>query len=216
MHGIKIFYKLRVRLLLFEEWTAWSNLITSMKLYIRNMVSLRCKMAVKDVLEKLGLHSKTLELGEIEIVEAALSNDIRTQLKSELQKSDLILIEDKKAILIDKIVKVIVEMVHYADQLPKEKYSVYISERLNHDYNYLSNLFSEIKGQTIDHFIIAHKIEKVKELLTYDELSIKEISYRLNYSSVAHLSNQFKKITGVTPSYFKKQSIKVRNPIENL
>ena len=87
---------------------------------------------------------------------------------------------------------------------------------LNHDYNYLSNLFSEIKGQTIDHFIIAHKIEKVKELLTYDELSIKEISYRLNYSSVAHLSNQFKKITGVTPSYFKKQSIKVRNPIENL
>ena len=129
MHGIKIFYKLRVRLLLFEEWTAWSNLITSMKLYIRNMVSLRCKMAVKDVLEKLGLHSKTLELGEIEIVEAALSNDIRTQLKSELQKSDLILIEDKKAILIDKIVKVIVEMVHYADQLPKEKYSVYISER---------------------------------------------------------------------------------------
>ena len=106
-------------------------------------------------------------------------------------------------------------MVHYADQLPKEKYSVYISEKLKHDYNYLSNLFSEIKGTTIDHFIIAHKIEKVKELLMYNEMSIKEISYRLNYSSVAHLSNQFKKVTGVTPSYFKK-SVKVRNPIESL
>jgi len=186
-----------------------------MKLYIKNMVSGRCKMAVREVLEKLGLHIKSLELGEVEIEEQNLSPDTRNQLKTNLQKSDLLLIEDKKAILIDKITRVIIEMVHYTDHLPREKYSVYISGKLNHDYNYLSNLFSEVKGTTIDHFIIAHKIEKIKELLMYDELSIKEISYRLNYSSVAHLSNQFKKVTGVTPSFFKK-SVKVRNPIESL
>ena len=126
------------------------------------------------------------------------------------------LTEDKKAILIDKVIKVIIEMIHYSDELPKEKYSVYISKKLNHDYNYLSNLFSELKGTTIDHFIIAHKIEKVKELLMDNELSIKEISYKLNYSSVAHLSNQFKKVTGLTPSYFKKQKDKLRKPIESI
>jgi AraC-like DNA-binding protein len=173
-------------------------------------------MVVREILEKLGLHITSLELGEVEIEEDILTTDLRNQIKTELEKIDLSLIEDKKAILIDKIIQVIVEMVHYADHLPREKYSVYISQRLNHDYNYLSNLFSEIKGQTIDHFIITHKIEKVKELLTYDQLSIKEISYRLNYSSVAHLSNQFKKITGVTPSNFKKQGIIIRKPIENL
>lgn len=187
-----------------------------MKLYIQNMVSIRCKMVVKDILEKLGLHYKSVELGEVEITEPSLSPTLHDQLKAALLKSDLVLMEDKKAILIDKVIKVIIEMIHYADELPKEKYSVYISEKLKHDYNYLSNLFSEVKGTTIDRFIIAHKIEKVKELLMYDELSIKEISYKLNYSSVAHLTNQFKKVTGLTPSYFKKQKINVRNPIENL
>jgi AraC-like DNA-binding protein len=173
-------------------------------------------MVVKDILEKLGLQYKSVELGEVEITEPSLSADQHDQLKAALLKSDLVLMEDKKAILIDKVIKVIIEMIHYADELPKEKYSVYISEKLKHDYNYLSNLFSEVKGTTIDRFIIAHKIEKVKELLMYDELSIKEISYKLNYSSVAHLTNQFKKVTGLTPSYFKKQKIKMRNPIENL
>ena len=187
-----------------------------MKLYIQNMVSIRCKMVVKDVLEKLGLHYKSVELGEVEIMEPSLSQELRAQLKAALLKSDLVLMEDKKAILIDKVIKVIIEMIHYADELPKEKYSVYISDKLNHDYNYLSNLFSEVKGTTIDHFIIAHKIEKVKELLMYNELSIKEISYKLNYSSVAHLSNQFKKVTGLTPSYFKKQKNQLRKPIESL
>jgi AraC-like DNA-binding protein len=186
-----------------------------MKLYIKNMVSGSCKMAAREILEKLDLHIKSLELGEIEIAETGLRPELRDELKNNLQKWDLVLIEDRKAILIDKVINVIVEMIHFADQLPKEKYSIYISGKLKHDYNYLSNLFSEVKGTTIDHFIIAHKIEKIKELLMYDELSIKEISYRLNYSSVAHLSNQFKKVTGVTPSYFKK-SIKVRNPIESL
>jgi AraC-like DNA-binding protein len=187
-----------------------------MKLYIQNMVSVRCKMVVQDMLERFGIHYKTVELGEVEILEPSISPDLREQLKSALLKSDLVLIQDKKSILIEKVIKVIIEMIHYADKLPKKKYSVYISEKLKHDYNYLSTLFSEVKGTTIDQFIIAHKIEKVKELLMYDELSIKEISYKLNYSSVAHLSNQFKKVTGLTPSYFKKQKIKIRKPIESL
>lgn len=187
-----------------------------MKLYIQNMVSIRCKMVVKDVLERLGLNYTSVELGEVEITESSLTQELRDELKAALRRSDLVLLEDKKAILIDKVIKVIIEMVHYADELPKEKYSVYISEKLKRDYNYLSNLFSEVKGTTIDHFIIAHKIEKVKELLMYNELSIKEISYKLNYSSVAHLTNQFKKVTGLTPSYFKKQKNKLRNPIESL
>lgn len=193
------------------------KLITNpMKLFIQNMVSNRCKIAVREVLERSGLKIKRLELGEVEIEETTLTPEVRNQLKGELEKSDLVLIENKKAILIDRIVKVIVEMVHYSDVFPREKYSVYISQKLNHDYNYLSSLFSEIQGTTIDRFIIAHKVERIKELLMYDELSIKEISYKLNYSSVAHLSNQFKKITGLTPSSFKKQKVKVRTPIESL
>lgn len=186
-----------------------------MKLYIKNMVSARCKMAVREMLEKLKLHITSLELGQVEIAESFLPGDLLNLLKVNLLEAGLVLIEDKKAILVDKIITVIIEMVHYANQLPKEKYSIYISEKLKHDYNYLSNLFSEVKGTTIDHFIIAHKIEKIKELLMYNELSIKEISYRLNYSSVAHLSNQFKKETGVTPSFFKKSG-KTRKPIDTL
>ncbi len=177
------------------------------------MVSIRCIMVVKDILEKLGRHCISIELGEAEITELSLSPELREQVKEELVKSDLVLIENKKSILIEKVIKVIIEMIHYADELPKEKYSVYISNKLKHDYNYLSNLFSEVKGTTIDHFIIAHKIEKVKELLLCDELSIKEISYKLKYSSVAHLSNQFKKVTGLTPSNFKKQKNKVSTTI---
>jgi YesN/AraC family two-component response regulator len=169
-------------------------------------------MVVKDILEKLGLHYKSVELGEADIYESSLTAEQRERLKETMAKSDLVLIEDKKSILIEKVSKVIIEMIHYADELPKEKYSVYISNKLKHDYNYLSNLFSEVKGTTIDKFIISHKIEKVKELLLYDELSIKEISYKLKYSSVAHLSNQFKKVTGQTPSRFKKQKIKEAAP----
>jgi AraC-like DNA-binding protein len=173
-------------------------------------------MVVRDLFEKLGFHCVSVELGEVDISEPFIPYDLREQLKAELLKSDLVLIEDKKSILIDKVIRVIIEMIHYSDELPKEKYSVYISDKLKHYYNYLSNLFSEVKGTTIDHFIIAHKIEKVKELLMYDEMSIKEISYKLKYSSVAHLSNQFKKVTGITPSYFRKQKIKVGNLIESL
>jgi len=179
------------------------------------MVSIRCKMVVKSELDKLGFVYGEVDLGEVDV-----KNDINieqyNQLKNGLLKSGLELMDDKKAMLIEKIKNVIVEMVHYADELPKTKNSDYISEKLNHDYTYLANLFSEATGTTIEHFIIAHKIEKVKELIIYDELNLTEIAWKLHYSSVAHLSNQFKKITGLTPSFFKSLKQKKRITLENV
>jgi AraC-like DNA-binding protein len=172
-------------------------------------------MVVKEELKKLGLHFIFVDLGEIEIMES-ISEIQRAKLRKGLSDSGLELMDDKKAILIERIKNVIIEMVHYSDEMPKVNYSDYISEKLNHDYNYLSNIFSEVKGITIQQFIINHKIERAKELLLYDEYNLTEISYLLNYSSVAHLSNQFKKITGLTPSHFKKLKEKRRNPIEEI
>jgi AraC-like DNA-binding protein len=186
-----------------------------MKIYVKYMVSLRCKMVVKEELRKLGLHFIVVDLGEIEIMED-ISDQQREELKTALLNSGLELMDDKRAVLIEKIRNVIVEMIHYADELPKINYSDYISEKLNYDYTYLSNLFSEVKGITIQQFIITHKIERVKELLLYDELNLTEISYRLQYSSVAHLSNQFKKVTGLTPSQFRHLKDRHRNPIEEI
>jgi len=172
-------------------------------------------MVVKGELDKLGLSYGVVGLGDVEIVEN-ITSEQREQLKTGLSKSGLELMDDKKAMLIEKVKNVIVEMVHYADELPKTKNSDYISKKLNHDYTYLANLFSEATGTTIEHFIIAHKIEKVKELIIYDELNLTEIAWKLHYSSVAHLSNQFKKITGLTPSYFKKLKHKRRVALENM
>jgi AraC-like DNA-binding protein len=186
-----------------------------MKLYIKYMVSLRCKMLVKEELQKLGLHVVFLDLGVVEILEE-ISQEQHEQLKANLLKSGLELLDDKKSILIEKIKNLIIEMVHYTDELPKVKYSDYISEQLDYDYTYLSNIFSEVKGITIQQFIIIHKIERVKELLLYDELNLTEISYKLHYSSVAHLSNQFKKITGLSPSFYKQLKQKRRSNLENL
>ena len=186
-----------------------------MKLYIKYMVSIRCKMLVKEELSKLGLHYSTVDLGTVEMTEN-ISQQQREQLKTNLLKSGLELMDDKKAILIEKIQNVIVEMIHYEDELPKTNFSDYLTAKLNYDYTYLANLFSETKGITIEHFIILHKIERVKELIIYDELNLSEIAWRLHYSSVAHLSNQFKKITGLTPSYFKSLKHKKRNTLENV
>ncbi len=179
------------------------------------MVSLRCKMMVKEELKKLGLHYATVDLGMVEILED-LTQEQRDQLKKNLLRSGLELLDDKKSILIEKIKDVIIEMIHYSDEIPEVNYSDYISEKLKQDYTYLSNTFSEVKGITIQQFIIINKIEKVKELLLYDELNLTEISYKLHYSSVAHLSNQFKKITGLSPSFFKKLKQKRNNNLENL
>lgn len=186
-----------------------------MKLYIKYMVSIRCKMVVKAELDALGLHYGTVDLGEVEI-RGNISSEQRDHLGLALRKSGLELMDDKRAMLIEKIKNVIVEMVHYREELPKVKNSDYISEKLGHDYTYLANMFSEATGMTIEHFIIAHKIERVKELLLYDELNLTEISYKLNYSSVAHLSNQFKKITGLTPTFFKQLKHKRRIPLEDV
>ena len=186
-----------------------------MKLYIKYMVSIRCKMVVKSELEKLGLHYTVIDLGHVEIKED-IASEQREQLKDALLKSGLELMDDKKAMLIEKIKNVIVEMVHYTDDVPRVNFSDYLSEKLNYDYTYLANLFSEVTGITIEHFIIAHKIERVKELLLYDELNLTQISYKLNYSSVAHLSNQFKKVTGLTPTFFKKLKEKRLTALEDV
>lgn len=179
------------------------------------MVSLRCKMIVKDELKKLGLQYFIVDLGMVEILED-LTKEHRESLKIALLNSGLELMDDHKAILIERIKNVIIEMIHYADELPKVNYSDYISEKLGHDYTYLANIFTEVKGITIQQFIIIHKIEKVKELLLYDELNLTEISYKLHYSSVAHLSNQFKKITGLSPSFYKLMQQKRKDNLENL
>ena len=186
-----------------------------LKLFIKYMVSIRCKMVVKSELDKLGLHYIVVDLGEIEIIEN-ISEEQRNQLKMALLKSGLELMDDKKAILIEKIKGVVVELVHYSEELPKTNFSDFLSEKLNYDYTYLSNLFSEVTGTTIEHFIISHKIERVKELLIYGELNLSEISYKLNYSSVAHLSAQFKKVTGLTPTFFKHLKHKKRSTLDKL
>lgn len=172
-------------------------------------------MIVKSELEKLGYHFIILELGEVEIMEE-LSSKKQIQLKTALLKYGLELMEDKKSILIEKIKNIILEMVHYSDEPPVTNFSDYLSKKINYDYNYISNLFSEVKGTTIEHYIIAHKIERAKELLIYNELTLTEIAWKLHYSSVAHLSNQFKKVTGLTPTFFKKMKHKRLIAHENL
>lgn len=179
------------------------------------MVSLRCKMMVQEELKKLGLKYVVVDLGSVETLEVITTSQLE-QLKENLLHSGLELLEDKKAILIEKIKNVITEMIHFSDELPKENYSDYISRKLGYDYTYLANTFSEVKGITIQQYIIIHKIEKVKELLLYDELNLTEISYMLHYSSVAHLSNQFKKITGLSPSFYKQLKRKRHENLENV
>ena len=179
------------------------------------MVSTRCKMAVKNALRELGLHFILVDLGEVDIMEN-ISIEQRNQLKTALLDSGLELMDDKRAVLIEKIKNAIVEMVHHTDEIIKINFSEYLSEKLNHDYTYLANLFSEVQGTTIEQFIISHKVERIKELIIYDELNITEIAWKMNYSSVAHLSNQFKKVTGLSPSHFKLLKDKRRNPIEEI
>ncbi|MDF0707702.1 helix-turn-helix domain-containing protein [Flagellimonas okinawensis] len=186
-----------------------------MLLYIKYMVSLRCKMAVKEELKKLGIHYVNVDLGTIEILED-ITDLQREQLRESLMKSGLELLDDNRKIIIEKIKSVIIEMIHYSDELPKVNYSDYISEKLGYDYTYLANTFSEVKGITIQQFIIMNKIERIKELLLYNELNLTEISYLLHYSSVSHLSNQFKKITGLTPSYYKKLKKKRLKNLEDI
>ncbi len=186
-----------------------------MKIYIKNMVCIRCQMVVKSELKKLGLQFVDVKIGEANII-GELSLEQIKQLDTELKKSGLLIMDNKKSILVEKIKVAIIELVHYNDEQIKVNLSDYLSDKLKHNYTYLANLFSLVKGITIEKFYLAHKIEKVKELIIYDELSISEIAYKMHYSSVAHLSNQFKKITGLTPSHFKMMKNKRRGTLEDV
>lgn len=187
-----------------------------MKLYIQNMVCHCCKMTVAAQLRKMGLVHTHLELGEVHLLQPTKKKQ-RTHLKKELHKYGLELMEDKKAIMVEKIVLIIVNIIHSKeDDLPFLNFSTYLTNQLNQDYHSLSALFSKTKGITIEHFIILHKVERIKELIMYDELTITEIAFKLHYSSPAHLSNQFKKVTGLTPTFFKNIKNKKRRQLEDL
>lgn len=173
------------------------------------MVSLRCKMVVRDKLKELGIKFLTVNLGEIEIAEA-ITSEKRKQLSIALKESGLELMEDKKSDLIRKIKDVVIEMIYYMDELPPEKFSDYLAAKLGEDYTYMATLFSETEAITITQYILLHKVERVKELIIYDTLNLTEIAWKLNYSSVSHLSQQFKKVTGLTPTYFKSIKTKKR------
>lgn len=179
------------------------------------MVSNRCKIAVKEVLKKLGLHYILIDLGEVEIMES-LSEEQREQVREALHYSGLELMDDKRAVLIEKVKNLIIDMVHNSNETIKINFSDYLSQKINYDYTYLAKLFSEVTGTTIEHFIISHKIERIKELMIYDELNITEIAYQMHYSSVAHLSNQFRKATGLSPTDFKKIKGTKRKPPEDV
>lgn len=179
------------------------------------MVCNRCKLIVQQVLEKSGVLPLSVTLGEV-IVEEELSNSEKLILDSQLQKFGFLLIEDKSIRMVSQIKCLIIELVHYRNNSLNGKLSEYLSHTLHHDYTHLSNLFSDIEHITIERYYITQKIEKVKELLVYDELSLSEIAYRLNYSSVAHLSNQFKKITGYTPTHFKNTRTKDRRTLDEI
>ncbi len=186
-----------------------------MKIYIKNMVCIRCQMVVRTELEKLGLKYVDVKIGEADII-GEISQEHMEQLDVGLKKAGLLLMSNKKSILVEKIKNAIIELVHYTEEQIKVNLSDYLSEKLQHDYTYLANLFSEVKGITIEKFYLKHKIEKVKELIVYDELNLSEIAYKMHYSSVGHLSNQFKKITGLSPSHFKILKNKRRDTLENV
>ncbi|MDZ7737905.1 MAG: helix-turn-helix transcriptional regulator [Bacteroidales bacterium] len=186
-----------------------------MKIFIKNMVCVRCEMVVKAELEKLGLQYNSVELGEAEIMEEISETQFKI-LDLSLRESGLELMNDRNTILAERIKTTVIELIHHNDQQLKINLSDYLSEKLNHNYTYLSNLFSKAKGTTIEKYYLAHKIERVKELLVYDELNLTEIAYKMHYSSVAHLSNQFKKITGLTPTDFRKLRHIGRNVLSDL
>lgn len=185
------------------------------KLYIKNMVCSRCIMVVKATLNEIGIDTSQIELGEV-FIEKELDKTQRNKVEAALNKIGFELLDDRKNILIESIKIEIIQLIQSADDNSKVKRSNYLSQKLHHDYSYLSTLFSEVEGITIEQYFIAQKIEKVKELLVYDELTLSQIADQLNYSSIAHLSTQFKKVTGLTPTHFKKIKGKKRKPLDGV
>ena len=186
-----------------------------MKIYIKNMVCRRCKMVVKAELEKIGLHPITVELGEVELREDNI-DDRKAEVLQSLHAMGFDLIDDRKSKTIEKIKTLIVDLVHARQNNININLSEYLAQNLSQDYSTLSNLFSEVENTTIEKYYISQKVEKVKELLMYGELSLAEIAFELNYSSAAHLSNQFKKVTGFSPRYFRQLKDQKRRQIEDL
>ena len=179
------------------------------------MVCNRCIMVVRSELEKLGLHPVNISLGEVTLEEKKLSKEKSEKLQHSLRQVGFELIDDKKSKLIEQLKNIVVELVHYSEPI-KVKHSSFISKKLHYDYSYLSKLFSEVEGITIEHYIIKQKIERVKELLVYNELSLSEIADQLGYSSVAHLSAQFKKVTGLTPTFYKNKGFHNRISLDKI
>lgn len=179
------------------------------------MVCVRCQMVVKSELEKLGLHYTYVKIGETEIVENILNEELE-QLNIGLKKAGLVLMDDKKSIVVERVKAAIIELVHFTEDQIKINLSDFLSEKLEYDYTYLANLFSEMNGITIEKFYLTHKIERVKELIVYGDLNISEISWKLHYCSVAHLSNQFKKYTGMTPTQFKMLKNKSQDSLNDV
>lgn len=186
-----------------------------MNIYIKNMVCNRCIMVVENELKNLNLNPTAITLGEVTLDKDLTDND-KEKLRNKLESLGFELIDDKKSRLIEQIKTLIVQLIHYNNDDSKINLSDYLSDKLHHDYNYISNTFSEIEGTTIEKFFIAQKIERVKELLVYDELTLSQIADNLNYSSVAHLSSQFKKVTGLTPSHFKQIGANKRKPLDKI
>jgi YesN/AraC family two-component response regulator len=186
-----------------------------MTLYIKNMVCSRCIMAVQQILQEANISYKTVRLGEVDLCEI-ITDEKNKSLSENLNSIGFELIDDRKSRIIEKIKSLVIELVHYSSEQSKSNLSDYLSEKLHYDYKYLSNLFSEIAGTTIEKYYIVQKVEKIKELLVYDELSISEIAYKMGYSSVAYLSNQFKKVTGLSPSHFKNIPVKKRISLDKV
>jgi YesN/AraC family two-component response regulator len=187
-----------------------------MKIYIKYMVSLRCRLVVKNALEELNMKYYNINLGEVDLVEAP-TPEVLNQFREKILRSGLVLIDDRQSIIVEKIKSLIIEMVHYTDEMPRVNLSDYLANKIQTEYHKASALFSKVTGTTIEHFFILHRVERAKELLLYDELNLSEIAYRLHFSSVAHLSNQFKKITGLSPTLFKSlNSFKGRKNLEDL
>ena len=180
------------------------------------MVCHRCKLAVESELKKLKLHPLKIELGEVVIKEDTIDKAQLEKLSINLQQLGFELLDDKRKKIIEQIKTLIIQSIHYNKEQPNKNYSTFIAENLHHDYSYLSKLFSETEGLTIEQFIINQKIEKVKELLVYDEKNLSEIAFETGYSSVAHLSSQFKKVTGLTPTAFKQSDIHHRKTLDKV
>jgi AraC-like DNA-binding protein len=172
-------------------------------------------MVVEQELDKLQIGKKKVSLGEVE-TEDDLSKDQLQQLERDLASLGFELLDDSKKQVIEKIKNIVIHRIHHSDEDDPHNFSDILSKALHKDYSYLSSLFSQVEGITIEKYVINQKIERVKELIIYDELSLSEIAYKLGYSSVAHLSNQFKKVTGLTPSYFKQLGEKKRKPIDKI